>query len=99
MSHDRRMFGSRLWGRLAKSRARKHTRIQSRRPAVESLEDRRLLASGRALASISGTVFNDEDGDSTKESGESGQCGWQVFADADSDGQLDRGQVSAISGR
>jgi len=27
------------------------------------------------------------------------QSGWQVFADADGDGQLDRGEVSAISGR
>ena len=53
----------------------------------------------RAVATVSGTAFNDQDGDGTRDTGELGQSGWQVFADADSDGQLDSGEPAAISGR
>ena len=38
---------------------------------------------------ISGTVFNDLDGDKIKDSGEVGLSGWKVFIDSDSDGVWD----------
>lgn len=99
MSHDHRMFGSRFLARLTKSRARQRTKVQPRHLAVESLEDRRLLASGRVLGSITGTVFDDQNGDGVRAATERGLAGWGVYADSNNNGSLDRGEPSAVSGR
>jgi len=99
MSQDHRLFGSQLWDQLAKSRTRKPSKGRSRRLAIESLEDRRLLAFGRALGSITGTVFNDQNADGARASAESGLAGWVVYADSNNNGSLDRGEPSAVSGR
>jgi len=46
---------------------------------------------------ISGTVYNDLDGNANRDSGEPGLQGWTVFLDADGDGFLDNGEVSALT--
>jgi hypothetical protein len=46
---------------------------------------------------ISGTVFNDLDGDKIKDAGERGLAGWRVFIDKDLDGIFDSGETSAVS--
>lgn len=71
----------------------------ARRLAVEALEDRRLLASGWLLGSVSGTVFNDQNGDGARSAGESGLRGWVVYADSNDNGRLDRGEARTVSGR
>ncbi len=99
MPQNHRMVGSLLWDRLAKFRARRHTKVQSRHLAVESLEDRRLLASGRVLGSITGTVFDDQNGDGVRAATERGLAGWVVYADRNNNGSLDRGEPARVSGR
>jgi len=99
MSQNHRMVGSRLGDRLAKFRARRHTKVPSRRLAVEALEDRRLLASGRVLGSITGTVFDDQNGDGVRTATERGLAGWVVYADSNDNGSVDRGEPATVSGR
>jgi uncharacterized delta-60 repeat protein len=43
---------------------------------------------------ISGTVFNDLDGDRVRDGGEAGLGGWRVFIDADADGVFDSTEIS-----
>ena len=46
-----------------------------------------------ATASIAGTIFNDKNGNGTKESGESGLAGREVYIDLDNDSVLDSNEV------
>jgi hypothetical protein len=46
---------------------------------------------------ISGSVFNDLDGDGKKDSGEAGLAGWKVFLDADNNGVLDSGGKNLLT--
>ena len=43
-------------------------------------------------ARITGRVFDDADGDGTKDSAEANLAGWRVFADANDNGKLDAGE-------
>jgi protocatechuate 3,4-dioxygenase beta subunit len=49
------------------------------------------------LATISGTVFNDLNGDGNQDSGEEGLGGRTVWVDVDSDGELDAGEPQATT--
>jgi protocatechuate 3,4-dioxygenase beta subunit len=49
------------------------------------------------LASIRGFVFNDLDGDGTRDDGEPGMGGVVLFLDADKDGVKDEGEKAALS--
>jgi hypothetical protein len=46
---------------------------------------------------ISGTVFNDANGNGQQDSGEAGIAGVTVFADANNNGVLDPGEISAVT--
>jgi hypothetical protein len=46
---------------------------------------------------ISGTIFNDLNGDRAKNGGESGLGSWRVFIDADSDGIFDTTERSVLT--
>ncbi len=46
---------------------------------------------------VSGIVFEDVDGDGTRDAGDSGLSGWTVFIDADADGVLDAGERSEVT--
>jgi hypothetical protein len=46
---------------------------------------------------ISGTVFNDLDGDRVRDGGEAGLSGWRVFIDADLDGVFDSTEKSVLT--
>lgn len=50
-----------------------------------------------STGSVSGVVFDDIDGNGTREADELEQGGWTVFDDADADGQLDAGEASAVT--
>jgi hypothetical protein len=45
-------------------------------------------------ASISGTVFNDVNGDGIDDNGETGLSGWTIYDDANNNGKLDPGELS-----
>lgn len=60
---------------------------------VAALFDGALATSGR----VSGLVFDDIDGNGTREADELLQGGWTVFADANANGTLDAGEVSAVT--
>jgi hypothetical protein len=47
--------------------------------------------------SIAGTVYNDANANRAGDGGERGLAGWTVFLDADNNGRLDPGEVSAIT--
>jgi uncharacterized protein (DUF2141 family) len=47
--------------------------------------------------SLSGTVFNDTDGDGIKDTGETGRSGVKVWIDKDKDGVLDTGEKTATT--
>ena len=47
--------------------------------------------------SISGTVFNDANGDLKQDNGELGLSGWTVFIDTNNDGILDDGEMSTLT--
>ena len=49
------------------------------------------------LASISGTVFDDYNGDGAKQAAEPGLAGWTVYADLKGDGKLDPGDPMATT--
>jgi hypothetical protein len=80
-----------LAGSLRGSRTRKQARLRHRRLQAERLEDRQLLAT------ISGAVFNDLNANGLKDGGESGQSGWTVYLDADGNGQLGTGEITATT--
>ena len=46
---------------------------------------------------ITGSKFEDYDGDGVRDDGEAGLSGWTVFLDADQDGQFDAGEVSTVT--
>ena len=46
---------------------------------------------------ISGTVFNDANGDRVRNAAEGGLAGWRVYLDADNDGVRDAGEVSVLT--
>ncbi|KQP20290.1 LamG-like jellyroll fold domain-containing protein [Pseudorhodoferax sp. Leaf265] len=50
-----------------------------------------------STGSISGVVYDDIDGTGTREADELAQGGWTVFADDNDNGQLDAGEVSAVT--
>jgi hypothetical protein len=49
-------------------------------------------------SSISGTVFNDLNGDGIRQPGEPGIGGWTVFLDLNNDGTLDPGDPTSVTG-
>ncbi len=49
-------------------------------------------------AAVDGVVFEDADGDGTRDGGEAGVSGITVFSDADGDGALDTGEATATTG-
>ncbi len=62
-----------------------------------------LVSSGNEIGlftygTLSGTVYTDNNGNGTKDTGETGQSGRTVFLDADNDGVLDTGEVTATTG-
>ena len=50
-----------------------------------------------ALGTISGTVFNDLDGDAQQDGGDPGLEGWTVFLDQNQNGALDEGEPSTVT--
>src|SRR5215217_8755680 len=84
---SRRRYGSSAGSRRARGMGRGGARSK-----VERLESRTLLA-----ASLAGFAFHDLNGDGARSGGEPGLAGWTVFLDADSDGQLDAGETSAVT--
>ena len=48
-------------------------------------------------ATLSGTAYDDTDGDGQRDAGEAGLAGWTIFLDADSDGLLDDGERRTTS--
>jgi len=46
---------------------------------------------------IEGIVWNDSDGDGTRDSSEAGLAGWTVFLDANINGSLDTGETSTVT--
>lgn len=50
-----------------------------------------------ADGSISGTKWNDLNGNGTRDSGEPGIAGWTIYADANHNGQLDVNEPSAVT--
>jgi len=57
-----------------------------------------LFAFGSArYASISGSVFNDADGDAIRDAGESGLSAWTIYIDTNNNGVRDTGELSATS--
>jgi hypothetical protein len=87
------------FGKKSSRRSLRQVKAWKRKMAVESLENRRLLAGGRALGSVAGTIFNDQNASTVRESGEPVLRGWIVYADTNNNARLDRGEPSAISGR
>lgn len=55
------------------------------------------VAANAAKGSISGTVFNDINGDLKQNAGEPGLSGWQVYIDANNNGVLDSGETVATT--
>src|SRR3954470_13330225 len=47
--------------------------------------------------SISGNVFKDTNGDGFKDASETGLSGWKLFIDANNNGTLDAGEVTATT--
>ena len=47
---------------------------------------------------ISGSLFDDKNGDGIKEAGEGALSGWTVFIDGDGDGIFDPGEVNVLTG-
>jgi ELWxxDGT repeat protein len=56
------------------------------------------LALPALTGTISGAVYDDVDGDGTRDAGEAGIGGVTVFLDADADGVLDAGETAVASG-
>jgi hypothetical protein len=49
------------------------------------------------VATIAGTAWNDLNGNGLRETAEPGMCGWLIYADANANGKLDPGEVSAVT--
>ena len=60
---------------------------------ANNLYSKQVTVGPAAPGSIAGTVFNDADGDGTRDAGEGALGGWQVYIDADNDGALDAGET------
>lgn len=73
--------------------AGRRVRVLAQACQVEPLETRRLLAT------ITGTVFNDLNGNGTQDAGELGVAGWQVFIDKNSNftREVGTGETSGIT--
>ena len=75
----------------------------SRRPEpllavrIEALESRVLMSAVAPAASIGGNVYNDLDANGKKGRGDVGLAGWEIYVDANNNGQLDSGEASAVS--
>jgi subtilisin family serine protease len=52
---------------------------------------------GPVAASISGTKWNDLNGDGTRDANEPGLANWTIYLDADNDGTLDDGETSTVT--
>ncbi len=76
-------------------RHRRHLGSRHKRLQIESLEVRRLLD---ATAEIHGTVWNDTDGDSLRDTGEHGLANWTVYRDENANGAFDAGEPTTTSG-
>src|SRR5262249_34922413 len=50
-----------------------------------------------AAATLSGTLFDDANGDGVQQAGEPGQPGWAVFVDRDQSGRRDPGEWFALT--
>ena len=66
-------------------------------PPLSYIQSFNLSVDDLAEASLSGTVFNDVDGDGQQGSGETGLGDWTVYLDANGNGQLDSGENSTAS--
>ena len=75
------------------SRRSRLGRFLGGRIGPEWLEDRTLLAQGV----VSGVVFNDANGNASRDPGESGQSGWTVYLDVNFNGSLEAGEPSTVS--
>jgi hypothetical protein len=49
------------------------------------------------IATISGTVYDDQNGDGVKDNGEGGSAGWAPFLDANANGTFDPGEHTAVT--
>lgn len=49
------------------------------------------------FGALAGLVFDDSDGDGTRDIGEPGRAGWTIFLDLNDDGVLDAGETSTIT--
>jgi hypothetical protein len=58
---------------------------------------RQAIASTSIGESITGVVYDDTDGDGTRDSGEDGIAGRRVYIDADNDKHFDRGELSDLT--
>lgn len=52
---------------------------------------------GAGFGSVAGAVFDDSDGDGSRDAGETGLAGWAMFIDADADGVFDDGERSTVT--
>jgi hypothetical protein len=50
------------------------------------------------IATMSGTVYDDQNGDGSRSGGDNGLAGWMVFLDANGNGTLDPGELTATTG-
>jgi methionine-rich copper-binding protein CopC len=64
--------------------------------ANQTVGDRN-FASRLASSSINGSLWNDADGDGTRDTGEASLSGWTVFLDRDADGTLDTGETQTVT--
>lgn len=82
---------SRKAAQKIRRRRKMHRLGQRRQLLVETLEDRRLLAS------IAGQVVYDFDGDSSLDKHEPRLPGWEVYIDLNNNAQFDDGEPSAVT--
>ncbi|MCA9268958.1 MAG: carboxypeptidase regulatory-like domain-containing protein, partial [Planctomycetales bacterium] len=92
MSHRRRSPRKKSQQTSSSRRANKERRSTRRNLQFESLEVRQLLA-----ADLSGTLYNDLNGDGVRDQGEDGLANWTVYLDADLSGTLDAGEASTTT--
>jgi hypothetical protein len=69
------------------------------RAVVDSLEPRLMMTAAAKLGSVSGTIYNDVNGNGIRDVGEPGLKHWRVFADMNTNGIYDSNEPSALSGR
>ncbi len=81
-----------LFYRDSKTRHQRPSSRQRRRMRLECLEARQLLA-----AEITGTVYNDLDGDGIRDQGEKGLASWTVYLDLNRSGSIDADEPSQLT--